>query len=81
MKKQSVLIRRALLFTAIVALVAVAVGLPTLLLLEDHFAVRAAREAVLDQARTLADAAASDALDAPAALFTAMDGGIWLADA
>ena len=81
MKKQSVLIRRALLFTAIVALVAIAVGLPTLLLLEDHFAVRAAREAVLDQARNLADAAASDALDAPAALFAALDGGIWLADA
>ena len=80
MKKQSVLIRRALLFTAIVALVAIAVGLPTLLLLEDHFAVRTAREAVLDQARTLADAAASDALDAPAAMFAAMDGGLWLAD-
>lgn len=57
MKKQSVLIQRALIFTAIVALVAVAAGLPVYMLACSRFAVGAAREAVLPEARTLAEAA------------------------
>ena len=57
MKKNSVLIQRALSFTAIVALVAVAVGLPVHLLAGRRFAMNAAREDVLAQARLLAEAA------------------------
>ena len=59
MRKQSVLIRRALLFTAIVALVAVAVGLPVFLLMNNHYALQTARETLLPQARILAQTAAS----------------------
>lgn len=57
MKKQSVLIQRALIFTAIVALVAIAVGLPVQLLINRRFAMNAAKEDALAQTRLLADAA------------------------
>ena len=57
MKKQSVLIRRALLFTAIVLTAAIAVGLPTGLLLSRNAAVRAARQELLPEARLMAAAA------------------------
>ncbi len=57
MKKQSVLIQRALIYTAIVALVAVAVGLPVQLLINRRFAMNAAKEDALAQTRLLADAA------------------------
>jgi len=60
MKKQSVLIQRALLFTAIVVLTAVAVGLPVFMLAHHRFAVSAAREAILPETRTLAEAAAEE---------------------
>ena len=58
MKKQSVLIQRAVLFTAIVALVAVAVGFPVYLLLDARAGTESARASVLEQARELAGMAA-----------------------
>ena len=61
MKKQSVLIQRAVLFTAIVALVAVAVGFPVYLLLDARAGTESARASVLEQARELAGMAAEDA--------------------
>ena len=64
MKKQSVLIRRALIFTAIVTLVAIAVGLPVYMFASSRFAIGAAREAVLPETRELAEAAAEDTGDA-----------------
>lgn len=82
MKKQSVLIQRAVLFTAIVVLVTVAVGLPVSLLPAKWFSVNRAREAVLPQARALAQAAAdTDGLpEGAATLFEAQEGGLWLSD-
>ena len=81
MKKQSVLIRRALLFTAIVLTAAIAVGLPTGLLLSRNAAVRAARQELLPEARLMAAAAQSGdgALHTSAELFGAAGGVAWLA--
>ena len=74
MKKQSVLIQRAILFTAIVTLVAVAVGLPTFLLLNNYTAGKSAREALLPQARVLAqDAANGERFTAGATVFQQME--------
>ena len=84
MKKQSVLIQRALIFTAIVALVAVAVGLPVYVLAHNRFAAGAARDAVLPQARALAQAASdseSDALSGALSLFEQAGGTAWLVSA
>ena len=80
MKKQSVLIRRALLFTAIVLTAAIAVGLPTGLLLSRNAAVRAARQELLPEARLMAAAAQSGdgALHTSAELFGAAGGVAWL---
>ena len=77
MKKQSVLIRRALLFTAIVLTAAIAVGLPTGLLLSRNAAVRAARQELLPEARLMAAAAQSGdgALHTSAELFGARSSG------
>ena len=81
MKKQSVLIQRALLFTAIVALVAVAVGLPVYLLLDARAGTEAARAGALTQARELAGLAAEnvDRLSGGAAVFARQGGRAWLA--
>ena len=81
MKKQSVLIQRALLFTAIVLTAAIAVGLPTGLLLSRNAAVRAARQELLPEARLMAAAAQSGdgALSSSAELFGAAGGVAWLA--
>ena len=81
MKKQSVLIQRALLFTAIVLTAAIAVGLPTGLLLSRNAAVRAARQELLPEVRLMAAAAQSGdgALHTSAELFGAAGGVAWLA--
>ena len=80
MKKQSVLIQRALIFTAIVALVAVAVGLPVHLLTSHRFAMNAAREDALAQARLLADTAgeSDDAFHGGVNLFQLSGGTVWM---
>ena len=80
MKKQSVLIQRAVLFTAIVALVAVAVGFPVYLLLDARAGTESARASVLEQARELAGMAAEDAaqLSGGAAVFARQGGRAWL---
>lgn len=81
MKKQSVLIQRALIFTAIVAFAAVAVGLPAFLLANRSFAMSAARESVLPQTRLLAQAAAeptADTFSGEVKAFECMGGSAWL---
>ncbi len=57
MKKQSVLVQRALIFTAAIVLTVIAVGLPVHVLLSGQFEDSAARERVLAQTRVLTDAA------------------------
>ncbi len=82
MNKQSVLIQRALIFTAIVSIVAVAVGLPVFLLANDRFCVGAARELVLPQTRLLAESAADaddDAFHGGVTLVQSAGGTVWLA--
>ena len=84
MKKSSVLIRRAALFTAIVVLVAVAVGLSAYGIISRVQADGAARARLLPQARVLARAAADDARDGSARLtgevdlFALSGGTVWL---
>ena len=83
MKKPSVLIQRAVIFTAIVVSVAIAVGLPVYLLACSHFAGQTAREALLPQARVLSDAAkdpSGASLNAALAMIEHSDGSVWLAD-
>ncbi len=82
MKKQSVLIQRALLFTAIVALVAVAVGLPVYLLADARASMESARAGALSGGRALAEAAAMGAeqLTGGAAVFARAGGSAWLCD-
>ena len=79
MKKSSVLIQRALIFTAIVALVAVAVGLPAYLLASRSFAIGTAREDVLAQARQLASAAdeSDERFRGGVNLFALSGGKVW----
>ena len=80
MKKQSVLIQRAVIFSAIVALVAVAVGLPAYMLACSRFAAGAARDAALPQARTLvqlATDAESGAFAGALRLFEQSGGTAW----
>lgn len=82
MKNQSVLIRRALLFTAIVLTAAVAVGLPVSLLLNRSIAVRSARETLLPQARQLAQTASVSSnaqLRSEAAMLGYSGGVVWMA--
>lgn len=84
MKKHSVLIQRALIFTAIVSFVAVAVGLPAFMFAHNRFAMGAARETVLPQSRLLAEAAAepeADAFYGEAKAFGSMGGSAWLVSA
>jgi len=85
MKKQSVLIRRALLFTAIVALVAIAVSLPVFLLMNNHYALQTTRETLLPQARTMAltaaDSSGGDRFMSEAEMLRLTGGHIWAADA
>jgi len=81
MKKHSVLIRRAVLFTAIVTIVAIAVGLPTFLLLNNYTAGKSAREALLPQARAMAaDVTNGDRFTGGATVFQQMGGSVWFAD-
>ena len=84
MKKSSVLIRRAALFTAIVLLVLVAAGLAAFGIIDRLQTDGAARAQLLPQARHLADAAAADAKNGSALLkgevdlFALSGGTVWL---
>ncbi|MEE1200338.1 MAG: ATP-binding protein [Christensenellales bacterium] len=84
MKKQSVLIQRTLLFTAIVALSAVAAGLPVFLTVHSQTALRSAREVLSAHVRSLASKTAnpedSGRLEDQAATLAYLGGEIWLSD-
>ena len=80
MKKHSVLIRRAVLFTAIVAFAAVAVGLPVFCLLHTHFAAQEAQDVLLPQARTLAQAIENGMPADSVAMLQQEGGRAWLSD-
>ncbi len=87
MKKSSVLIRRAALFTAIVMLVAIAAGLSAFGIAYRVQADRAAFDQILPQARRLAQSAAAVVSDGSAQkpgevdLFALSGGTVWLTGA
>ena len=84
MKKSSVLIRRAALFTAIVTLVAVAAGMSAFAIADRLRADRAALGQLLPQARKLAQSAAAYVTDGSALMIDEVDifalsgGTVWL---